>query len=151
LTTGLRWSNHEEHEDGIRRSAESNERLCDRGLRAPRAGTTLWHRTLLSLIASCASSPSLTPLRCERRSPARTGRVHRSRRSGRETMARSLVPAFCPRSSERSSGLVARILWPANTMPMSSTQAKLRLSGASTCVPRQSVTSVRSRHRLRSY
>jgi hypothetical protein len=61
LTTGLRWSNHEGHEgheDGIRRYAESNERLCDRGSLAPRAGTTIWHRTLLSLIPSCSSFAS---------------------------------------------------------------------------------------------
>ena len=55
LTTGLRWSNHEGHEAGIRRSAETNERFCDRGSLAPRAGTATWHRTLLSLIPSCAS------------------------------------------------------------------------------------------------
>ena len=58
LTTGLRWSNHEGHEgheDGIRRSAESNERLCDRSSLAPRAGTTIWPRTFLSLIPSCSS------------------------------------------------------------------------------------------------
>ena len=31
LTTGLRWSNREGHEDRIRRSAETDERLCARG------------------------------------------------------------------------------------------------------------------------
>jgi hypothetical protein len=58
LTTGLRWSNHEGHEDGIRRSAESNERLYDRGSRGPRAGTTIRHRTLFSLVPSCSSCSS---------------------------------------------------------------------------------------------
>ena len=61
LTTGLRWSNHEGHEgleDVIRRSAETHDRLCDRGSLAPRAGTTTWPRTLLSLIPSCSSCAS---------------------------------------------------------------------------------------------
>jgi hypothetical protein len=90
LTTGLRWSNHEGHEGheaGTRRSAESNERLCDRGSRAPRVGTARWQRTLLSLIPSCSSCASWStdrpdPLACHGHIPRAVANksVHRSGR-----------------------------------------------------------------------
>ena len=88
LTTRLRWSNHEGHEDGIRRSAESNERLCDRGSRAPRAGTTTWHRTLLSLIPSCSSCASCASWSTDRPAPlACHGHIPRPWRTSRCTRA----------------------------------------------------------------
>ena len=90
LTTGLRWSNHEGHEDGIRRAAESNDRLCDHGSLAPRVGTAIWPRTPLSLIPSCSSCASWCtdrpdPLACHGHIPRTMANksVHRQRKKCR--------------------------------------------------------------------